>query len=359
MGRVRGLGMQGRRVLHRARSAPAVCAATALSLLLLGPARPAYGQQVDSAARGAARALGYEGIQAFQAGDLPLAVDRLERAYQVLRVPSLALWSARALEKSGNWVEASERYLEATRLPIEDGSDRAVQEQAQAEARAAEAELRPKIPLVVIEVRGAEPSQVEVSCNGTSVNRALLGSGLPTNPGEVVVQGALGERRVEARTSALEGRRSTVVLDFAPAADDASPADEAPGAAAVSMTAASPPPAAPRDAGAPRGRTQRWLGWGFLGAGAGLVVMGGVTGGLALAEQGSLDDAGCNSGGGCPPGTDISTINTMRILSSVGFIAGGVLAVSGATLLLTAPKSKNVAVRARVGVAALELEGTF
>ena len=44
------------------------------------------------------------------------ASEKLERAYSVLRVPSIALWSARALEKGGKLVEASERYLEATRL---------------------------------------------------------------------------------------------------------------------------------------------------------------------------------------------------------------------------------------------------
>jgi hypothetical protein len=60
--------------------------------LLLALARPVFAQPVDSAARGAARSLGYEGIVAYQAGDIPTAVDRLERAYQVLRVPSLALW---------------------------------------------------------------------------------------------------------------------------------------------------------------------------------------------------------------------------------------------------------------------------
>lgn len=333
--------------------------ALALALSFTCGASPAFAEQVDSAARGAARSLGYEGIQAYQAGDLVTAVDRLERAYQVLRVPSLALWSARALEKSGKWVEASERYLEATRLPIEDTSDHSVQEQAQADAKAAEAVLRPKIPLLVIQVRGAAFQEVEASCDGVAVNRALLGSGLPTNPGEVLVVGRAGERRAQVRASVSEGQTTTVVLDFEPPAPLPS-VPPAPAVAATGAPVAQSKSAVPSDeGGAQRGRTQRWIGWGVLGAGAGLIVLGGVTGGLALAEQSSLNEAGCDAGGGCPAGTDVSTINTLRILSSVGFIAGGVLAGAGTTLLFTAPKSKGVAVRARLGFAALELEGTF
>src|SRR6187402_1280765 len=82
------------------------------------PAKPAASEPtVDSATRGAARQLGYEGIQDYQREDYRAATDKLERAYKMLKAPSLALWSARALEKSGKFVEAAERYLEATRLP--------------------------------------------------------------------------------------------------------------------------------------------------------------------------------------------------------------------------------------------------
>ena len=315
--------------------------------LLLAPA--VFGQQVDSAARGAARSLGYEGIQAYEAGDIPTAVDRLERAYQVLRVPSLALWSGRALEKSGQWVEASERYLEATRLPVEDASERSVQEQARVDARAAEAELRPKIPLLVIDVRGADSAGVTVTSNGVKVNPALLGTKLPTNPGDVLVVGEAPPRRVEARATALEGQTISLLLDFAPA--------PAPVAATTAPPAAT---SAVEDSGAKAhpGKTQRLLGWILIGTGGGALVLGGVTGGLALAKQGQLDMT-CPTPSTCPAGTDLGGINTLRILSTVGFIAGGVLGATGTTLVLTAPKAKGVAVRGRLGFATVELEGTF
>src|SRR5262245_36361776 len=78
-------------------------------------------QSVDQASLASARTLGYEGVERFQKGDYPGAVERLERAYEVVKVPSLGLWSARALVKVGRLVEASERYLEVTRLEVVSG----------------------------------------------------------------------------------------------------------------------------------------------------------------------------------------------------------------------------------------------
>ena len=63
--------------------------------------RPAWGQGSDEAARAAARLLGTSGVEAFQNGQYAAATESLEKAYQVLRAPSLGLWSARALAKDG------------------------------------------------------------------------------------------------------------------------------------------------------------------------------------------------------------------------------------------------------------------
>src|SRR5688572_33485949 len=90
--------------------------------------RPTLAQEVDDAARAAARKLGYAGIEAYQASDYKGALEKLDRAYQVLRAPSLGLWSARALLANGKLVEASERYLEVTRLGVT--GEKSVQEQA-------------------------------------------------------------------------------------------------------------------------------------------------------------------------------------------------------------------------------------
>lgn len=75
--------------------------------------------------------------------------DKLERAYSLLKVPTLALWSARFMAKLGRLVDASERYLQATRLQVSEG-DTELQEQAIAAARQERAQLLPRIPKLTI-----------------------------------------------------------------------------------------------------------------------------------------------------------------------------------------------------------------
>ena len=87
----------------------------AASLLLTTVSRA---EPSDSATRDAARSLGLSGIEAYQAGNYELASSRLEKAYALLNVPSIGLWSARALAKRNRPVEAAARYFEVLALPL-------------------------------------------------------------------------------------------------------------------------------------------------------------------------------------------------------------------------------------------------
>src|SRR5882724_7468657 len=98
--------------------------------------------------RAAARALGNQGVQAYAAHDYAGALDKLDRAYHSLPVPSLGLWSARALAQTGKLVAASERYLEVARLEVK-GGDLAIQQQAKADAASDRAALMPRIPNLI------------------------------------------------------------------------------------------------------------------------------------------------------------------------------------------------------------------
>jgi hypothetical protein len=118
----------------------------------------ASAQEIDDASRTAARAMGNSGVEAYQAGNYQEAVDRLEKAYGIARVPSLGLWSARALRKLGLLVEAANRYLETVGLQIPEG-DYVIQKQAQTDATRELKELRPRIPVLKIEVKGAKAAE--------------------------------------------------------------------------------------------------------------------------------------------------------------------------------------------------------
>ncbi|HEX6766144.1 MAG TPA: tetratricopeptide repeat protein, partial [Polyangiaceae bacterium] len=196
-------------------------------------AGPAGAQGVDDATRAAARSLGYEGVQDFQAGSYPAAADKLDRAYRALKVPSLGLWSARAFEKIGKLVEASERLLEVQRLDAS-GGDVSVQKQAQADAATDQAAIAPRIPSVVILIEGATADQARVTVNGSPVPASLIGLKRQVNPGSVKVDGVSGGATATQSVTLKEGESKTVTLRFA-AGTAAAPA-----AAAVSTPAPAP-----------------------------------------------------------------------------------------------------------------------
>ncbi|HMI93208.1 MAG TPA: tetratricopeptide repeat protein, partial [Polyangiales bacterium] len=85
---------------------------------MLFSAAAARAESVDEATRSAASTLGYAGIESFEAGDFAAASARLEKAYALLKVPSLGLWSARALVALGSFVRAWQRYAEVAHLSL-------------------------------------------------------------------------------------------------------------------------------------------------------------------------------------------------------------------------------------------------
>jgi hypothetical protein len=285
--------------------------------------------EVDDATRGSARQLGYSGVEAFQAGEYQSAHDKLDKAYRVLQAPSLGLWSARALEKLGRLVEASERYLEVTRVSAERGQE-AVQLQAQAEARREVEKLLPRIPALRVEVKGADPSSVVLTVDGAVIAPELIAEERPVDPGVHQVE---AKRGAEVRTSVIrvrEGERKAVTLSFGTAARK--PPDSVP-----------PPP--PHASESSSGFPAKTLGWvAVIAGGAGLVV-GGVTGGMALQKRGEIEDSPhCRAATNeCLPNmqSTVDAYDSMRRISTIGFVAGGVLAATGIVLVLTAPDEEK------------------
>jgi hypothetical protein len=302
----------------------------------------------DAANRAAARKLAEDGVAALQAGDSARAVDKLDKAFRTLRAPSIALWSGRALAKSGKLVEAAERLLEATRLPV--SGDTAVQEQAKSDAAKDLDLLRPRIPNLVVHVEGA-PDAV-VSLDGAQIPPALLGEDRPVNPGSHSVQARRGADERSQNVSVTEGEHKEVTLRF----DTAAPA-----------SAATPIAPAPETRPTEAPKRSNTLAFVALGAGAAGLVVGGVTGGLALSKKSKLDgDPNCQDGS-CTHAVedDVSSLRTFRTVSTVGFIAGGVLAATGVVLLLTnSSKSEHGRANAhtlalRVQPGGVELRGSF
>jgi hypothetical protein len=311
-----------------------------LSLQVALLARPVCA--ADDAARGAARKLAQSGVEAFQERNYEAASEKLERAYSVLPVPSVALWSARALEKRGKLVEASERYLDATRLDSSVG-EVAVQRQARADAETERQALLARIPTLSVSLSGAEPQQTQVSIDGMAWPSALLGEPRPTNPGEHELRAQHGEKVVTLKVTLAEGSKQEAVLRF-----DAQPTP----ARATAPVVTEAPPSRP-------GSTQRTLAFVALGVGGAGLLVSAITGGMVASRHGDLEGS-CNDRDECDPArqSDIDSYNSLRSVSSITLVAGGVLAATGVTLLLTAPRRSEHAELLLHGTS-LRLRGRF
>ena len=316
---------------------------TGLLAVLLATA-PLAAQEVDDATRAAARTMGNEGLDAYEAGRYEEAYEKLDRAYQVVHAPTLCLWSARALEKLGRLVAAAERYREVFHLHFEHG-DEAIFEKAKADAASELAALEPRIPTVRVDVEGAVREDVSVSIDGVDVPTALLGAPRPVDPGAHRVEARSNGETARAEVTLREGESKPVTLRLS--------------GAPVPPVEGGAPPEPERDAGS-SGAAQRLAGYVALGVGGVGFALGGVTGGMVLAQNSTLEED-CPDHE-CSPDfrDDVDQINARRTLSTIGFVIGGVAAAAGITLLATAPKRRSEPGAALwVGPGTVNISGRF
>jgi hypothetical protein len=320
----------------------------AAALLLAGTA---HAQSSENTERAAARKLGYAGVEAFQAENYAAASEKLEKAYAVLRVPSLGLWSARALVKQGKLVEAVNRYSEIAGL-TNTGADAGAQRDAQADALSELGTTQALIPSLAIRIEGAQPSTVELTVDGARVSSQLAGEAMPLNPGPHTITASSGAARATAQVTLAPKDQKDVLLRLeAPAKTSAPALSVVDGSTPATDSSASRPSS-----------TRRTLGWVLVGGGAAGLVVGGVTGGLALSKRSKLDEnPSCKDDHSCPPSLqgDVDSLNQMRHVSTIAFIAGGALAAAGAVVLITTPKATATSTALLVSPTGISLKGAF
>lgn len=320
-------------------------------------AAPAWAEG-DAATRAAARRLAQDGVAALSEGKVTQAQEQLEKAYAVLQVPSIALWSARALVARGLLVEASERYLEVSRLTIQ--GERAVQERAQREAVSELAALSPRIGSLLIFIKRSPPCHsVQVTLDSQVIPAALLGEPRPVNPGEHHIVAVCDEERLERTVAMAEADSKRVELEFHARSD---------GAGAIGGATVEGEPGEPRrrDEGADSNEAKRTVAYVALASGAAGLVLGGVTGAMALSQRRQLDQSASCRDGRCLESQrgDAEKLETLRNVSTVSFIAGAALAAGGAVLHFTLGSSKargtgQASYAVEVGPGALRFAGRF
>ena len=156
--------------------------AISFPLALLFAASTASAQPVDAATKSAARGVAEEALKLYDKGDFAGAYDKANRANELVHAPTMGLLTGKCLEKLGRWVEASEKYLEASRAPLEPGAS-AAQKTAQAEADRLRTALMPRIPSVELVLDPPAPD-ADVTLDGKLVPPAMVGIKRPIDPGK-------------------------------------------------------------------------------------------------------------------------------------------------------------------------------
>jgi hypothetical protein len=292
----------------------------------------------DLGVRAAARDLAVQGVQAYLAGDYPLASETLEKAYSLFPTPTLGLWSARASVNRGFWIEAAERYREALRLETNVG-DSAMQQSAHEDAATELASLVERLPAVTFQLLGASAAGVTLSLDGTEVPIALVGVRRPINPGRHIVAAVRGSERGEMSFQIGENEQKVVELRLVSSSTRGIPPPRSQPAAArppvaerIHKTRAEPSSTDLDKARGANGARVRPLAIAAIALGGAGILASGLT---AIVAQGKC------SGGRCANESDQAAYDPLRTLSSVTFWAGTGLAASGALLWLLAPQPQN------------------
>jgi hypothetical protein len=164
---------------------------------LLGPSA-ARGE--DIASQETARALYAEATRLVATGATREALAKFEGAYAATPTPIIGLGWARAHEALGELVEARDRAINASQLPLQRAETQRSAAARQDLERLA-ADLAKRIPRVTFLV-GTSETALELSLAGVPIKRALLGQPLFRNPGSYELVATCG--KAQLRKALLE-----------------------------------------------------------------------------------------------------------------------------------------------------------
>src|SRR6185369_11884671 len=266
------------RLPHRHHVLGALCAALLATL--------SSASHADEAAENiaAARTLGIQGVQLADAGKCPEAIEKLTRAEALHHAPTILGRLGECQVNVGEVVTGTENLNTVVREVLPASAPkvfRDAQERAQKVLNAA----TPKIAHLVIRVNPADV-KASVAVAGKPVPAALLGAERPTDPGtHQVTATAEGYKPASSTVTLAEGAHQevTLLLEEDPNAVSAIPA-AATGAAATTPTTGTPEP------GAKKSKTPVYIAFGIGGAG---LVLGGVTGALAMGKASNCPNKVC------------------------------------------------------------------
>ena len=297
-----------------------------LAAMTFAPA--AFAQDAASQDIAQARQLGQQAQAAFEAGNFAESEKLWTAAVKLYALaPTLTLGLARTQAKLGHVVAAQENYNKIIREWGNNPNPPPAFKDALEAAKAEVGAVSTKVASVTLTVEG--PTNPVVTIDGATVPAAALGLKRPVDPGAHKVSAtAEGYSAASTDFTVAEGGAATATLKMEKLPAGA----EGAGAAGGGST----------DPGADKKSNTTLALVAFGVGGAGLVV-GSITGLLALGKSGDLKDACGPNKNTCPAASqsDIDSYKTMGTISTVGFIVAGVGGAAGLILLLTSPKTST------------------
>jgi hypothetical protein len=322
---------------------------------------PAYAQDHSAENIAAARSLGIQGVQLAESGKCAEAIEKLQRAESLYHAPTILGRLGECQVKVGQIVLGTENLNKVVREQLAPNAPQAFRDAQTRAKRELDAAL-PRIAHLTVEI---EPTDVDasVTVGGATVPKALIGAERPTDPGShEVVATATGYLPAKTQVSLSEGSRHAIKLKLEP---DPNAVAATPPPAPETQPAPPPAPVTPPPAASSSNNTLSYV---LLGVGGAGLLVGSITGVMAMQKASTLDTA-------CPDkkcsGNDIDKLDSARTVALVSTISFGVGLAAGAvgTVLLftgksdegpTAAKSTpSFEARGYVGVGSIGVMGQF
>jgi hypothetical protein len=321
----------------------------AAGLMAIAVAPTARAQSAED--RETARSLFETGKTKRDKGDWAGALEAFKAADAIMNVPTTKLAVARAYAALGKLADARDAAVRVEQIPVDPKETRAFAD-ARVAARDLAAELAPRIPTLVVSLKGApEGDETTVTIDGSKVPLAALSAPRKMNPGSHVVVASLNGGEVKENVTIAEREAKTVTLDVGELAKLAK------------KKAADKPldPSLVPERQQEKGSLSPLL---WVGVGVAVVGVGvGATTGLMSMNKKSEVDAGCRDFK-CPPSAydALDGAKTLATISTIGFAVGGggaILAGIGLAMGRSAPRKGQAPVQTFVGLGQVGLEGQF
>lgn len=324
-------------------------------LVLAAAGSPAAAQAQDAQSQAQGRALFNDGVTLFNKGDYEAACPKFEASLKAF--PGLGTRGklAECYEKLGRYASAWQAYRDVAQLAMR-GGDPTREQVAAGRAKA----LEPKLSYFTITLPPANDAPgLVIKRGGTELERSKLGSAEPVDSGAISIEvSAPGRKTFTTQMTAAQGQSTKF---------------EVPPLMPLPSAAPPPPPPPPPVSGdhEPPGIHGDPPAWqkpvGLVLVGVGVVGLGvGTVFGLSAKSKynDAFDSGSCDRSTKQCDGAGQSAIDDARskaTLSTILFAAGGVLAVGGAIVFLTAPsthsRALHVAPTTYAGGAGLSLGG--